>query len=108
VNDPYFMLADEPTGNLDSRTTAEILSLFDRLNEEGRTILLVTHEDDVADRAKRVVRLRDGKLQSDVLNDPARRRAAAEKSMRIATEVAAADRAEAAAMARELADKIEA
>ena len=77
VNDPYFMLADEPTGNLDSKTTAEILGLFDRLNEEGRTIILVTHEDEVAARAKRVVRLRDGKLQSDVTNSPEVRKAAA-------------------------------
>ena len=77
VNDPYFMLADEPTGNLDSKTTAEILGLFDRLNEEGRTIILVTHEDEVAARAKRVVRLRDGKLQSDVNNSPEVRKAAA-------------------------------
>jgi putative ABC transport system ATP-binding protein len=76
VNDPYFMLADEPTGNLDSKTSAEILGLFDRLNEEGRTIILVTHEDDVAGRAKRVVRLRDGKLQSDVSNAPEVRKAA--------------------------------
>ncbi len=77
VNDPYFILADEPTGNLDSKTTAEILGLFDRLNDEGRTIILVTHEDDVAARAKRVVRLRDGKLQSDVTNSPEMRKAAA-------------------------------
>ena len=81
VNDPSIILADEPTGNLDSRTTAEILSMFDRLNEEGRTIILVTHEDDVALRAKRVVRLRDGLLQSDVKHSPEERRAAAERSL---------------------------
>lgn len=81
VNDPYFILADEPTGNLDSKTTAEILAMFDRLNDEGRTIILVTHEDDVAMRAKRVVRLRDGLLQSDIQNSSAERRAAAERSM---------------------------
>jgi putative ABC transport system ATP-binding protein len=80
VNDPYFILADEPTGNLDSKTTAEILAMFDRLNDEGRTIILVTHEDDVAMRAKRVVRLRDGLLQSDVQNSPEERRAAAAHS----------------------------
>jgi putative ABC transport system ATP-binding protein len=81
VNDPYFILADEPTGNLDSRTTAEILAMFDRLNDEGRTIILVTHEDDVAERAKRVVRLRDGLLQSDVRHTPEERRAAAARSL---------------------------
>jgi putative ABC transport system ATP-binding protein len=66
VNDPYFILADEPTGNLDSKTTEEILLIFDRLNDEGRTIIMVTHEDDVASRARRIVRLRDGNIQSDV------------------------------------------
>ena len=68
VNDPYFILADEPTGNLDSKTTLEILALFERLNEEGKTIIMVTHEDEVAHHAKRVVRLRDGLLQSDIRN----------------------------------------
>ncbi|MDR1493016.1 MAG: ABC transporter ATP-binding protein [Planctomycetaceae bacterium] len=66
VNDPYFILADEPTGNLDSVTTAEILDLLDRLNSEGRTIILVTHEDDVGKRSKRTIRLCDGQLESDV------------------------------------------
>ena len=65
VNDPYFILADEPTGNLDSKTTAEILDLLDNLSEQGRTIILVTHEDDVGARSKRIVRLRDGLIESD-------------------------------------------
>lgn len=68
VNDPYFILADEATGNLDSRTSEEILGMFQRLNEEGRTIIMVTHEDDVAAHAKRIIRLRDGLVQSDILN----------------------------------------
>ena len=65
INDPYFILADEATGNLDSVTTDEILQIFDRLNEEGRTIIMVTHEDEVAARARRVVKLRDGLVQVD-------------------------------------------
>jgi putative ABC transport system ATP-binding protein len=68
VNDPYFILADEATGNLDSSTTDEILQLFDRLNREGRTLIMVTHEDDVAAHAKRIIRLHDGSVQSDEEN----------------------------------------
>ncbi|MCA9158433.1 MAG: ABC transporter ATP-binding protein, partial [Planctomycetales bacterium] len=81
VNDPYFILADEATGNLDSKTTAEILALFNELNAEGRTIIMVTHEDEVAERAKRIVRLRDGLLQSDRLNSPESRQAAADRAL---------------------------
>lgn len=65
VNDPEFVLADEATGNLDTATTHEILDLFDRLNETGTTIVMVTHEEDVAQRARRIVRLRDGVIEQD-------------------------------------------
>jgi putative ABC transport system ATP-binding protein len=68
ANDPLILLADEPTGNLDSATTREILVLFDRLHEQGRTILMVTHEDHVAAHAQRVVWLRDGEVLSDEPN----------------------------------------
>ncbi len=81
VNDPFFILADEPTGNLDSRTAEEILQLFEKLNDEGKTIILVTHEDEVAKRAKRVVRLKDGRLQWDRLNTPEVRATAAKYAL---------------------------
>lgn len=69
VNDPYFVLADEATGNLDSKTTEEVLDLFATLNRDGKTIVMITHEDEVAARAKRVIRLRDGMIESDRVND---------------------------------------
>jgi putative ABC transport system ATP-binding protein len=65
VNDPSLILADEPTGNLDSNATAEIISIFCRLNQEGITVVLVTHEMDVAERAQRIVRLLDGQIVED-------------------------------------------
>jgi putative ABC transport system ATP-binding protein len=65
VNDPYFVLADEPTGNLDTSTTEEIMSIFEQLNSHGKTIILVTHEDEVSEHTKRIIRLRDGLVQSD-------------------------------------------
>ena len=65
VNRPLIVLADEPTGNLDSRTGLEILGLMDEINAKGNTVVLVTHEEDVAVRAHRIVRLRDGKIESD-------------------------------------------
>jgi putative ABC transport system ATP-binding protein len=65
INDPSILLADEPTGNLDSQTGSEIMALFDDLNSRGNTIVLVTHEEDIAAHARRIVRLRDGKVRDD-------------------------------------------
>ena len=65
VNDPAVLLADEPTGNLDSTTAEEIMALFGRLNAGGRTVIMVTHDDDIAKHAKRVIRLRDGLIVED-------------------------------------------
>ena len=69
INDPSILLADEPTGNLDSQTGAEIMALFDELNSRGNTIILVTHEEDIAAHARRIVRLRDGKIREDGVNE---------------------------------------
>lgn len=68
VNKPSIILADEPTGNLDSKTSLEILQLFDEIHQAGNTVIVVTHEEDVAKRARRVIRLRDGIIESDTLN----------------------------------------
>jgi putative ABC transport system ATP-binding protein len=65
VNSPSIILADEPTGNLDSQTGVEIMALFDKLHGQGNTIVLVTHEHDIAEYAHRVIHIRDGKVFSD-------------------------------------------
>ena len=81
ANKPQILLADEPTGNLDSKTELEILNLFDDLHKEGKTIILVTHSGEVAERAQRVVRMKDGLIESDTIlpESPSRRKAQATK-----------------------------
>lgn len=76
VTEPAILLGDEPTGNLDSKTTSDIMQLFDELHAQGHTIILVTHEQDIADHCQRVIRLIDGKLAADSLHhqDPAQLR----------------------------------
>src|SRR5436189_2172253 len=69
VNDPSIILADEPTGNLDSKTSYEIMSIFNKIHSGGNTIVLVTHEEDIANHAHRIVRLRDGVIESDRNNE---------------------------------------
>jgi putative ABC transport system ATP-binding protein len=73
LNDPSIILADEPTGNLDSRSSAEILSIFQRLNDLGKTVVMVTHEPDVAEHCRRIVRMRDGVVSGDELVPQPRR-----------------------------------
>jgi putative ABC transport system ATP-binding protein len=68
VNNPSIILADEPTGNLDSKTSYEIMNLFDELHKKGNTIILVTHEEDIARYAHRIIRLKDGNVESDIEN----------------------------------------
>jgi putative ABC transport system ATP-binding protein len=80
VNNPVIIMADEPTGALDTRTSVEIMSIFQRLNDMGKTIILVTHEPDIAEYAKRIVRFRDGQIVEDL----------AVQNRRIVSEVAAA------------------
>jgi len=72
VNDPHIILADEPTGNLDTSTSSEIMDLLDSLNQSGKTIIMVTHEEEIAHRAKRIIRMRDGLVVSDTYNGRAR------------------------------------
>ena len=67
VNKPSIILADEPTGNLDSKTSVEIMALFDDIHKNGNTVILVTHEEDIAEHAHRVIRLRDGMIESDTI-----------------------------------------
>jgi len=69
VNKPSIILADEPTGNLDSKTSVEIMNLFDEIHAAGNTVILVTHEEDIAEHAHRVIRLRDGVIESDERKD---------------------------------------
>jgi putative ABC transport system ATP-binding protein len=69
VNDPHVVLADEPTGNLDTRTSDEIMQMLRKMNQAGKTIIMVTHESDIAQWARRVIRLRDGRIESDERND---------------------------------------
>jgi len=68
VNHPSILLADEPTGALDTKTSVEIMALFEKLHEEGNTIILVTHEPDIAARAHRVITIRDGEIEKDEKN----------------------------------------
>lgn len=80
VNDPSILLADEPTGNLDTKTSYEIMELFENIHEKGNTIIMVTHEEDIAQYAHRIIRLRDGLVESDIINEePTNPRLMAEK-----------------------------
>jgi putative ABC transport system ATP-binding protein len=70
VNDPSIILADEPTGNLDSKTSLEIMDIFEKIHTAGNTVVLVTHEEDIANHARRIIRLRDGVIESDKRKEP--------------------------------------
>lgn len=68
INNPTIILADEPTGNLDTKTSVEIMNIFEKIYRQGNTIIIVTHEEDISRFARRIVRLRDGKIESDTIN----------------------------------------
>lgn len=70
INNPSIILADEPTGNLDTKTSEEIMELFGQIHEQGNTVMLVTHEEDIANFTRRIVRIRDGVVESDTLQPP--------------------------------------
>ncbi len=70
VNNPSIILADEPTGNLDTKTSYEIMNIFEEINNKGNTVILVTHEEDIARHARRILRLRDGLIETDQVNEP--------------------------------------
>ncbi|MCT4660705.1 MAG: ABC transporter ATP-binding protein [Tissierellales bacterium] len=69
VNNPAIILADEPTGNLDSKSTDEIMDIFQKLNDEGATVVIVTHENEIAEKTKRIITFKDGQIISDVMNE---------------------------------------
>ena len=73
VNNPKIILADEPTGNLDTKTSIEIMEIFEQIQDAGNTVILVTHEPDIAEHAHRIIRLRDGEVESDARNEIIRR-----------------------------------
>lgn len=104
VNRPKFILADEPTGNLDSRTGEQIMSIFHELHRSGITIVLVTHEMDVAVQANRMIHMRDGKILEDTAIDPLRRQEILQLA-RDATQKAFRARADAASRAMEITEK---
>ncbi len=68
INRPSIILADEPTGNLDTKTSIEVMNLFEQIYNNGNTVIVVTHEEDIAQHARRIIRLRDGKIESDIIN----------------------------------------
>ncbi len=70
VNNPSIILADEPTGNLDTKTSYEIMDILEKISEQGNTVIIVTHEEDIAKHARRILRLRDGLIESDIPNTP--------------------------------------